>query len=852
VASARRPGTGEADTEQPAGEQAAPPAVGGHALGLPHGGNVPDPDRPPVVRLHGITGLVAASYGLSASAGSGFGTLNNVADQLIPGYPWSAGFGLIALTYLASQLPPGFFGGRRVPRFITREARVKFRRHPGPGYAGRWSLFTKYGRREGRKRAQRTMKSLTWQDLHFGDPSRYCTYHGKAQGWIHRWGVYSHFEQVVLTIAPPQSGKSQKAAASIISAPGACVVTSIRGDLIAQTAGLRQKVGNLWIWDPEAASRYASTFRWNLVAGCQDMATANRRADHLVHAADMGGLTDSAFWMDKSAMLLTALLHAGGLIGANIRTVQQWLVERSDDPLRILIDHPRSDPSAQLIVQEFMQMQPRTRDGVVTTLSRVFRFMMVPSIVEMLTPQAGEGFDFGSFVESKDTLYLVSSARDGSAAAPLFAAFLGELAEFAQMYGTRRKIDGKWVARLDPPMTFELDEVCNITKIPLDSWVSWTSGSGIRVHVYLQTWAKAVERWGREGADALWGAATCKVLFSGISEDEVCERASKLAGKVRLLDDPEEMHDRQGNMRRQRRRTPVDVLPPDAVRSIPHGHAIVIQGDAKKITLVQVESIYDRKEYKAWEKAGSEVILVEAPRRQIPEVRPELADPHRRAQLPPRQPAEQTVDELSARRARRAPGAAPPLGLTKGPQPGPQGHPGPVRPPGGGQPAHTPPPAFGGHASQQPEAIVPESQPRIPPAPRPSPPVPPVPEAVNAEDGTEPEDDDGTADPAATDWNPAYVAPATPEPNEPPRVDPQPVERPADTPYQRQVEASPRQGRGLGEDEFDEGYSAGYRAAMEEIRAQAARAADQGQAEPAAHEELAEWDPWAQTGEGER
>jgi type IV secretion system protein VirD4 len=653
-------------TDSPGAQPVLPPALGG---------------RP--VRMPGVAVVAAPMW-----------------DQ-IPLWPWSVVLGagaMVAAAGVAGKVTASVRGHRH-PR-VSREVRVQWRRHPGPGFAGRWTLWRRYGRHGARKVARHGRQSLSWADLYFGPVTEYATYHGRAQGWWpHRWGVFSTFEQIVLVIAPPQEGKSSKAAASIIDDPGPVVVTSIRGDLIAQTAGLRQQVGHLYVWNPEGVGRYASTLKWNPVAGCQDMQAAIRRSDYLVRASDTKGLADADFWADQASMLLSSLMHAAALISANMRTVHQWIVERSDDPVHILAEHLGADPTARMMVTEWLQMTDKTRDGVVTTLNRCLRFMMHPGVVEMLSPPAGEGFDFDSFVQSRDTLYLVSGDAVGNPTSPLFTAFLAELAESSKQLGAKQQVNGEWVSRLDPPLTFELDEVANIAPIPVDTWASWASGSGIRIHLYLQSWSQALARWGQHGADGLWAACKCKIIVSAISEAELMKKISTMAGKVRVREEDEVHNDRWGHERRRRRFTLIDVIAESSVRATPPGYALVISSSAKP-TVIKVENVRARKDYKRWEASGEPIRIGTVQRRQIPVPRPELADQHRPSVPVPDVPV--LPDEIAARRARRQPEQAPPL-----PLPGRA----PVQAPPNGATTHTPPPSFGGDSSP----VLPEASPNADP-----------------------------------------------------------------------------------------------------------------------------------------
>ena len=91
----------------------------------------------------------------------------------------------------------------------------------------------------------------------------------------------------------------------------------------------------------------------------------------------------------------------------------------------------------------------------------------------------------------------------------------------------RRRFTG---GRRDPALGMFLDEVGNVAPLPnLASLMSYAGGSGIFVTAILQSFAQARQRWGRDGADMLWGASTTKIALGGLSGDEL-EAFSKLTG----------------------------------------------------------------------------------------------------------------------------------------------------------------------------------------------------------------------------------------------------------------------------------------------------------------------------------
>jgi type IV secretion system protein VirD4 len=275
------------------------------------------------------------------------------------------------------------------------------------------------------------------------------------------------------------------------------------------------------------------------------------------------------------------------------------------------------------------------------------KFMQVPEIVDILSPPAGEGFDFASFLTSKDTLYLVASDTATSPVSPLFVAFLAELTHHARLHPARTG-----AKRLDPPLTLELDEIANIAPIPVHAWSTWAAGSGIRINMYGQAWSQFEQRWGKEGAETIWQAAKTKVLFTASSEKVLCDKVEHLCGKVRVRGEDEVTYDRRGRERRRRTFEDIDVLPSEAARMLPDNRAVVVRRNARP-TIVVAEQVWKRKDVRAYQRSGEQVMLPPPPRRVIPTVRPELARPA--------QPLVPLHDDLAERRARRMPQDAPPL-----------------------------------------------------------------------------------------------------------------------------------------------------------------------------------------------
>jgi hypothetical protein len=88
---------------------------------------------------------------------------------------------------------------------LTLWIRLRLHLHPGPGFATRWDLWRRYGKPAARTVAANGRPSMTWTARRFGPWQEYATYHGRAQGWLHRWRVYSTFEDITLVISAPRT-----------------------------------------------------------------------------------------------------------------------------------------------------------------------------------------------------------------------------------------------------------------------------------------------------------------------------------------------------------------------------------------------------------------------------------------------------------------------------------------------------------------------------------------------------------------------------------------------------------------------------------------------------------------------
>jgi type IV secretory pathway TraG/TraD family ATPase VirD4 len=145
--------------------------------------------------------------------------------------------------------------------------------------------------------------------------------------------------------------------------------------------------------------------------------------------------------------------------------------------------------------------------------------------------------------------------------------------------------------RLDPPLTAVLDEVANIAPVPVAEWASWAAGSGIRLFLIAQSYAQLKKRWGEQGAAVIWQCCKTKVIYGATSEDELCTLTERACGTIRVRTAGRE----PGRSRHGQEEIPL--LPAAALRMLPAGRAVIIQGRAAP-AIVRIEQARRRADYK--------------------------------------------------------------------------------------------------------------------------------------------------------------------------------------------------------------------------------------------------------------
>jgi len=361
---------------------------------------------------------------------------------------------------------------------------------------------------------------------------------GRADSTVHGTAapVVVGIENSVLVLAAPRQGKtSQVVIPWVTDWPGPAVVTSVRPDVVLATAALRAEQGRPVAVMDLTGTGWPHPLAWSPTAGCTSFDVARRRADLLITVgkSTAGGIgadsTNAAFFGTSATNLLAGWLHAAALTDRTMSDVLTWaLDERNDEAIRLLRDHPRAATGTAAMLDALYRSPVETRSNLFATVLTGIAPLLSETARAVFCPPASHSFTVEEFLDTGGTIYLIVPDTHASELAALIASFVDDLIRAA----TARAATSP-TGRLDPPLGLFLDEVANVAPLPqLPQLMSFAAGSGIFVTAVLQDLAQARARWGRDGADMLWAAATCKLVLGGLTGDEPGE-ISRLAGTYR-------------------------------------------------------------------------------------------------------------------------------------------------------------------------------------------------------------------------------------------------------------------------------------------------------------------------------
>ena len=347
--------------------------------------------------------------------------------------------------------------------------------------------------------------------------------------------LWAGWEDLHLDLWGPRQGKTtSKIIPMIRRAPGICISTSCKRDVIDATVAARREVGRVWVLDPQDKATGIDTTDWyfdplDFVRRDQWKDGNAQELAGIFNAASQGSASDSdpnQYFYTQATDLLASMLLAATIGNRPVTDVFRWASDVENyTPVEILTGsqwHLQADDLASKY-----RAEPRTRSNVFSAAKNMVSFLGREQISRWLVHRAGaEKFDPAAFAHSEaDTLYLVSD-EDNPVARPVTSMLT--VAVFRELVD---RSDNHARSRLPTPVTAALDEIANVVAWPqLPNYYSTFGSRAIITTTVLQSFSQGVDLWGEQGMRKLFSAATIVVIGPGHRDYRFLDELSHLIG----------------------------------------------------------------------------------------------------------------------------------------------------------------------------------------------------------------------------------------------------------------------------------------------------------------------------------
>jgi type IV secretory pathway TraG/TraD family ATPase VirD4 len=404
--------------------------------------------------------------------------------------------------------------------------------------------------------------------------------------------VWASCERSILVVGPPGSGKGLHLAINaILDAPGAVITTSTKPDNIKATLTARARLGPVGVFDPQGmlGATFEHLVAWDPIAGCEDPIRAATRAEALAANTGIATTGENAAWRGHAKTIIECILHAAALNGETIDVAYRWMQSphAMDLPLAILEAHPDAcltwDSRLRGIIHN---PDPRFVGSVMSVVSSAITPLSLPTVRAALTPTASRpAISAESLLRDAGTLYCLATDRGAAASAGFVSALIEDVAYSARVTAARSP-----GGRMDPPVLFLLDECANVAPIPsLPNLLADGRGQSLTIIPIFQTLAQVRSRYGSEDASTVFSASQIKLILGGSDDADDCRDISGLIGE---RDDWYATSSRSAhalaidaNATTSTSLRKVPILPPDAIRAIPFGSAVMLQSQTEPFPL---------------------------------------------------------------------------------------------------------------------------------------------------------------------------------------------------------------------------------------------------------------------------
>lgn len=448
----------------------------------------------------------------------------------------------------------------------------------------------------------------------------------------------------VSVMAPTGGGKSRDLMIpAALSAPGCLVVTTNEATLLDSIATVREEKGTVWVFDPLGKTHWPVPMVWDPVAGAEDAARATARGGAFCMGVNSGAARSSggnaAFFMGTARTAMEALLHAAALDGRTMTHVLEWgeNLQNGVATPKGIIESSTSNFAERMwggALNGVASGADETVASTRTTLQQNMKSMLRRDVLRWVDPIEAQNwverkraaieatggdssrikdpvvFNPAAFVESTDTLVLVSDFNDSTDVGPLCSMVFQEVIDAVKDYAPTTRHQ-----RLEPPMRVVGDEIANVAAVEkLPGLTTEIRKLGVQLLLAFQSDNQVVTRWGENEGSTMLQNMGLEILLPGVKSQETRERFSKMAGTVTVSERSDTVDAASG----QRQSAGLslqekDVIRPDEIRMMPDGTALAICRNVPAF-MMQMVPWWERPGGKEISKASETVAIARAER----------------------------------------------------------------------------------------------------------------------------------------------------------------------------------------------------------------------------------------------
>jgi type IV secretion system protein VirD4 len=452
---------------------------------------------------------------------------------------------------LTSTVLPLAFGGAAVAAFSFRHDLTRPRHGGGSRRGARWARQRDLGPLLLPLRRPHPGRLSMGTTKTFGSPAR----------------VVAEPAQSLVVVGPTQSGKtSALAVPAILGWHGPVLAASVKGDLLRHTHPQRAERGHIWCIDPTYSTGVPPN-EWSPLGACADWPGARRMASDLCETAKADGTTaDGEFWYATAAKLLGPLLFAAAVSGRSMADVVRWVDTQEVGDVSDILEEAGVTEAAEAARASWCRDE-RTRSSVYTTTETV----LAPFVATAFSPSPSQCFEPAALLGGSHTLYLCAPAHDQRRLRGFFTALTQHVLSYAFAQSTRLG------QPLDPPLLVVLDEAAHIAPLAeLDGLAATCASHGVQLVTVWQDLAQVRARYGARAPTVL-NNHRAKLFLPGIADPDTLEYASRLIGDEEVTL-PSVTRDPKGGRSTTQSRGPRRLLPPEDLRCLRRGDAVLVYG----------------------------------------------------------------------------------------------------------------------------------------------------------------------------------------------------------------------------------------------------------------------------------